>query len=120
MDEILEALGAEVVPFEHKAKCCGSGIFFTEMETCAPLAGGILGEAEEKGADMIVTACPMCQMNLEIYQPRLNKMLGTEYDMPGGFRDPADGLAFGGDFKKDAALDRNIVSATEVLKNAAA
>lgn len=120
MDELLTALGAEVVPFEHKAKCCGSGIFFTEMETCAPLAGGILGEAEEKGADMIVTACPMCQMNLEIYQPRLNKILGTEYDMPVVFVTQLMALAFGGDFKKDAALDRNIVSAAEVLKNAAA
>ncbi|MCB2193559.1 MAG: CoB--CoM heterodisulfide reductase iron-sulfur subunit B family protein [Deltaproteobacteria bacterium] len=120
MDEIMEALGAEVLPFEHKAKCCGSGIFFTEMETCAPLAGGILGEATEKGADMIVTACPMCQMNLEIYQSRLNKILKTDYEMPVVYVTQLMSLAFGGDFKKDAALDRNIVSAAEVLKKAAA
>ena len=120
MDEIMTALGAEVVPFDKKVKCCGSGIFFTEMETCAPLVGEIIGAAEEGGADLIVTACPMCQMNLEIYQSRVSKILKRELDMPILFVTQLMALAFGLDPNKDAALNRNIVSADEVLRNAAA
>ncbi len=120
MDEILEALGAEVVPFDKKVKCCGSGIFFTEMETCAPLVGDIIGAAEAGGAALITTACPMCQMNLEIYQPRLAKMLKRDLEMPVVFITQLMALAFGLDPNKDAALNRNIVSTDEVLRNLAA
>ncbi len=118
MDDILEALGAEVVPFDKGTKCCGSGIFFTEMENCAPLVGAILGAATDGGAEVISTACPMCQMNLEIYQSRVNKMLHTEYDMPIVFVTQLMALAFGKDFKQ-SALDRNIVSPKSVLQPSA-
>ncbi|MCF8074044.1 MAG: CoB--CoM heterodisulfide reductase iron-sulfur subunit B family protein [Desulfarculaceae bacterium] len=120
MDEILAALGAEVVPFDKKVKCCGSGIFFTEMETCAPLVGDIIGAAQDGGADLISVPCPMCQMNLEIYQPRLEKMLKTDLSMPVVFVTQLMALAFGMDPSKDAALNRNIVSADEVLRHVAA
>jgi len=120
MDEILEAIGCEVVPFDKKVKCCGSGIFFTEMETCAPLVGDIIGAAQEGEAGLIATACPMCQMNLEIYQSRLEKILKRDLHMPVVFVTQLMALALGLDYNKDAALNRNIVSADEVLRNAAA
>ncbi|RJX20058.1 MAG: disulfide reductase [Desulforudis sp.] len=120
MDQILEALGAEVVPFDKGVKCCGSGIFFTEMETCARLVGDILGAAEAGGAQLISTACPMCQMNLEIYQSRVNKILHTEYGMPIVFITQLMALAFGCQYGKEAALDRNIVSPKSVLQPSAA
>jgi heterodisulfide reductase subunit B2 len=116
MDDILVALGAEVVEFDKGTKCCGSGIFFTEMETCARLVGDILGAAEAGGAQLVSTACPMCQMNLELYQSRVNKMLHTEYDMPIVFITQLMALAFGRAYGKEAALDRNIVSPKSVLQ----
>ena len=36
-DRLIEALGAEAVPFPKKMRCCGSGIFLTEMEYCMHL-----------------------------------------------------------------------------------
>ena len=120
MDQILEALGAEVVPFDKKVKCCGSGIFLTEIDNCAPLVGDIIGAAEAGGAALIAVACPMCQMNLEIYQPRLEKMLKKDLKMPVVFVTQLMALAFGLDPNKDAALNRNIVSADEVLRHLAA
>ncbi|CAO0820263.1 CoB--CoM heterodisulfide reductase [Desulfarculales bacterium] len=81
-DEILRALGATVVDHGHRVKCCGSGIFLTEIEHCAQLAKNIIDDAAGHGATMISTSCPMCLMNLEIYQPRINKMLGCNLNMP--------------------------------------
>jgi len=119
-DELLAALGAEVVPFDKKVKCCGSGLFLTEIELCARLADDIIGNAKGHGAEVISTACPMCQMNLEVYQPRISKILGKEIKMPVVFITQLMAVALGLDPKKDAALDRNIVAPESVLRAAAA
>ena len=44
-DDILKALGATVVEFDKRVKCCGSGIFLTEIENCAPLPKEIIEDA---------------------------------------------------------------------------
>ena len=108
-DEILKALGATVVEHDHRVKCCGSGIFLTEIENCAPLAKEIIEDAASHGASMISTACPMCQMNLEVYQPRINAMLGCNLNMPVLFITQLMAVAFGLD-ANTAALNRNVVA----------
>lgn len=108
-DEILGALGATVVEHDHRVKCCGSGIFLTEIENCAPLAKEIIEDAASHGASMISTACPMCQMNLEVYQPRINAMLGCNLNMPVLFITQLMAVAFGLD-ANTAALNRNVVA----------
>ncbi len=108
-DEILKALGATVVEHDHRVKCCGSGIFLTEIENCAPLAKEIIEDAASHGATMISTACPMCQMNLEVYQPRINAMLGCNLNMPVLFITQLMAVAFGLD-ANTAALNRNVVA----------
>ncbi len=119
-DEILRAIGAEVVNFDKKVKCCGSGIFLTEIDLCAPLVDDILGNAKENGAEVISTACPMCQMNLEAYQPRIGKMLSKDITMPVLFITQLMAVALGLDAKKEAAIDRNIVAPESVLRVAGA
>ncbi len=108
-DEILKALGATVVEHDHRVKCCGSGIFLTEIENCAPLAKEIIEDAASHGASMISTACPMCQMNLDAYQPRINAMLGCNLNMPVLFITQLMAVAFGLD-ANTAALNRNVVA----------
>lgn len=110
-DDILKALGATVVEFDKRVKCCGSGIFLTEIENCAPLPKEIIEDAAAHGATMISTACPMCQMNLEIYQPRINAMLGCNLNMPVLFITQLMAVAFGLDPNGAAALNRNVVPA---------
>jgi len=53
--------------------------------------------------------CPMCAMNLEVYQPRINKALGTNFDVPIVYLTQLMAVAFGGDLKRDAALHYNII-----------
>ena len=119
MDRIIEALGAEAVDFSHKIKCCGSGIFLTELDYGYELVGDILESATSKGAKVMTTACPLCQLNLDVYQERVNKALGRKYDIPVTFITQLMAVAFGLDPNKDACLDRNIIPVEKALRAAA-
>jgi heterodisulfide reductase subunit B len=116
-DRIIEALGAKAVPFPKKMRCCGSGLFLTELEACYELARDILEDAQGNGGQIISTACPMCQMNLEAYQGRMNKALGTNFKIPVVFITQLMAVAFGLS-RKEAALDRLLISADSYLKAA--
>jgi len=116
-DRLIQALGAEAVPFPNKIRCCGSGLFLTELDYCYELARDILKDAIDHGAQIISTACPMCQMNLEAYQKKINKALGTNFNIPVVFITQLMAVAFGLG-NKAAALDRLLISAGQVLKAA--
>lgn len=117
-DRLLEALGAEAVPFPKKMLCCGSGIFLPEMDYCLDLVKTILEDALNHGAKMVSTVCPMCAMNLEMYQDRINKKYGTRLDVPIVYLTQLMAAAFGMDLKKDAALNRNVIPPEGILKEA--
>jgi heterodisulfide reductase subunit B len=117
-DRLLEALGAEAVAFPKKLRCCGSGIFLTEMEHCLGLVRNILEDAVGHGAQIVSTICPMCAMNLELYQERINRAHGTHFDVPIVYLTQLMAVAFGMDFKRDAALNYNIIPPEGILKAA--
>ncbi len=117
-DRLLEALGAEAVPFPKKMLCCGSGIFLPEMDYCLELVKTILEDALNHGAKMVSTVCPMCAMNLEMYQDRINKKYGTQLDVPIVYLTQLMAAAFGMDLKRDAALNRNVIPPEGILKEA--
>jgi heterodisulfide reductase subunit B len=66
MENILTALGAEAVPHALMNRCCGSFLSATDPEIVTPLVQEIIGSAAAARADCLVTACAMCQLNLEI------------------------------------------------------
>jgi len=66
MENILTALGAEAVPHALMYRCCGSFLSATDPEVVAPLVNDIIGSAAGDRADCLITACAMCQLNLEI------------------------------------------------------
>jgi len=63
---------------------------------------------------VIVCACPLCEMNLEGYQPRVNKAFGTNYDIPVMYFTQLAGLAFGAS-PKALALDKQVVPCDRVV-----
>ena len=71
MEPLIEATGARVHPWSLGAKCCGASHMNTHMEVSFELVAAILRGA--RGADAIVTVCPMCQMNLEAYQQKISR-----------------------------------------------
>jgi heterodisulfide reductase subunit B len=87
MDDLLEAIGCNVLDFPHKVECCGAFLTVcTELEAGDRTAdeddaGGavsecsytILDTAGRAGADLVVLSCPLCQYNLDVAQDRIEK-----------------------------------------------
>jgi len=70
MDPIIKATGAQVHHWHKGGTCCGASHINTKPEIGIELVTSILKEAKE--ADIIVTVCPMCQMNLEANQQKIS------------------------------------------------
>ena len=114
LDDLLKALGAEVVDFPLKTECCGGHMTQIGPETAYELIRRLVAAAEEHEADIIVTVCPMCQMNLDAYQNETNQFFGTHYQMPIVFFTQLMGLAFGKD-PKEVGFGMELVSASKAL-----
>ncbi|HHW42750.1 MAG TPA: heterodisulfide reductase subunit B [Desulfotomaculum sp.] len=69
LDEVVAALGAESVSWCYKTTCCGAGLSLTRPSVVGRLVGRLLSAAREAGAHALVTACPLCQNNLEMRRP---------------------------------------------------
>lgn len=69
MEEILAALGAEPVFFPERVECCGAYLAVTRPEAVRLRVGSILLSAAQHGAELLVTACPLCHFNLRERRP---------------------------------------------------
>lgn len=74
LDRLLEALGAEVRHWSYKTECCGAGLALTRVEVVEGLVGRLAEAARAAGAHALVTACPLCQSNLEMRQKGSTKV----------------------------------------------
>jgi heterodisulfide reductase subunit B len=68
MDAVLKVLGVDLKTWSYKTQCCGGGLALPRADIVGKLVGKLLSMARRSGADCIVTACPMCLMNLETRQ----------------------------------------------------
>lgn len=74
MDELLDALGAEVVDWSYKTVCCGAAHALTRPDIVRSLSGSLIHHAQQAGADAIAVACPLCHMNLDTRQMQMEQM----------------------------------------------
>jgi heterodisulfide reductase subunit B len=65
-------------------------------------------------ADMILCMCPMCQLNLDAYQAKVNSHFGLNFNVPIIFFTQLLGVAFGLDLKK-LGFGKEIVAAEPIL-----
>ena len=77
------------------------------------VVGAILVALVDHGAEMIVTPCPLCQANVEIYQSEINKKQGTKFSMPVLYYSQLMTVAYGGS-AKEAGLDGQLIKATRL------
>ena len=95
LDDLLRALGAEVIDYPLTTSCCGGHMTQIGPETAFELIRRLVADADDRGADLMATVCPMCQMNIDAYQNEMNHHFGTDYHMPILFFTQLMGLAFG-------------------------
>ena len=108
MDTLFQRLGARAVYFPLKTRCCGGMLMTTFPDVSLQLVKDLLECAAENGAQCIVTTCPLCQVNLELYQKRVNKMFGTSYEVPVLYFTQLLGVALGCS-EKELGLDKNFI-----------
>jgi heterodisulfide reductase subunit B len=114
LDGLLESLGAEVVPFPAKGRCCAGSLVISNVDLALSAIQRILESAHDNGAECIVTVCPLCQLNLDAYQGMVNSRFGTRYRLPIFFLSQLLGTALGLE-GKTLGFDKAIVSPEKVL-----
>jgi heterodisulfide reductase subunit B len=114
LDKLVDTLGAESIPdYEKKVQCCGGALAFSEPEKSQNMIKGIIEAAYDHGADMIVTPCPVCQMNVEVYQDQINETHGTKFKMPVVYYSTLMSVAYGRS-AEDAALNGQVIPAKKL------
>jgi heterodisulfide reductase subunit B len=112
MDHLMGALGAEPIDWSYKTDCCGSALGLTQTPLALEMTRRILQNAHDCGADVVATACPLCHVNLDARQSQIS----LDFQIPVLYITQLMGLAFGLG-EKQAALDKNIVDPTGVLRD---
>ncbi len=119
LDKLVETMGGEAVDdYEKKVSCCGGALAFSEPEKSQALIKDIIESAYDHGADIITTPCPVCQMNVEVYQDQINAKYGTKFNMPVTYYSTLMNVAYGHD-AKESALDGQIIPAKKLEEIAA-
>ena len=95
MDEIMAAAGASVMPFPLKVECCGASYGIAKNKIVTTLSGKLLDVAVDCGASSMVTACPLCQMNLDLRQSQVNRGHGQRLQHAHFLLHPAFGNGLG-------------------------
>jgi len=95
LDDLMTAAGATPVDFAAKTRCCGGSLTGTIEEVGLRLNYILLKEAKRRGADCIVTICPLCQFNLEITQRKIVRRFKEDLTLPILFFSQVLGLALG-------------------------
>ncbi len=95
LDKLLGILGATVIDFPLKTHCCGGHMTQISENTAFELLRRLLQNAADYHADILVTLCPMCQLNLDAYQSQVNRTFNTDFSIPVMFFTQMMGLAFG-------------------------
>ena len=111
MDELVAALGAEVVDWSYKTSCCGAAHSLTRPDIVVTLSGGLIDHARQAGADAVVVACPLCHMNLDTRQFQMD----LDEPMPVLFFTQLMAVALGLP-ERDAALDKNLTDPRPLLR----
>ncbi len=82
MDDIVRALGATPLQWSYKTECCGASHSIARGDLVHHLVARIFTMAREAGAQAVVTACPLCQMNLDARQKGSEAVAMEEFGIP--------------------------------------
>ena len=64
MEEFIKALGGEAVIWAKRNECCGGYVSVESPSLAKKNSSDIIRNAKAQGAEMIITACPLCKYNL--------------------------------------------------------
>ncbi len=113
-DDLMTTIGADTVEFAYRLRCCGRSLLITSREAAFQLILELLQNVQQSDADVIATACPLCQTNLECYQRQINQEYGTDFKIPVLYFTQLIGLSMGIQPKK-LGIGTEFVSADRIV-----
>lgn len=108
LDNLILALQGKPVEYAYKNRCCGFHVDLQAPKTANKLTGLALTDAVDNGADLMVTPCPLCQLNMDVKQKSASKAVSREIKLPVLHLSQLIGLAIGIN-PKDLGLEHNLV-----------
>jgi heterodisulfide reductase subunit B len=111
IDDLMLKAGATPIDWAFKTECCGAGLSVSRTSSVGRLSGKIIRDAKDRGAEVMIVACPMCHSNLDMRRDAINSFLGEKVDIPVLYVTQALGLAAGLD-RKALGLHRHFVNVT--------
>lgn len=66
LEDFIKALGAEPVVYDYRNECCGGYIALKGKSSAQNMVSKILASAANKGVEALITACPLCNYNLQV------------------------------------------------------
>ncbi len=114
MDILIRALGAEAVAYPPKVRCCGGMLMTTDEQIALKLCHELLQAAAENGGEMIATACPLCHVNLEGFQGKVNAQYSTEFNIPVIYFTHLVGIALGLS-PEELGLDKLLIEPSKLM-----
>jgi heterodisulfide reductase subunit B len=110
MEPLLRSLGADPIDWSYKTDCCGGTLSLTKTPVALEMTRKILQNAHDCGADMVVTVCPLCHVNLDARQSQIE----FGFDIPVLYLTQLMSWAFGCD-EKQTGLEKNFVDPKPIL-----
>jgi heterodisulfide reductase subunit B len=116
LDDIVKALGCEVVDYNERSLCCGMGFHYTLVDREYPrsVLTRKFASIKEAMPDVIITQCPGCTFNLDYYQETLQEAVGP-LDVPVLYFSELVALALGAD-PYELGLDMHAVPVEPLLE----
>lgn len=115
IDRLAEALGAEVVHYPLKTRCCGGSQMGTLPKVAQRLVYALLREAKRNGANVLTSVCPLCHFNLDSYQHEVKALFHEDVSITTIYYTQLVGLSFGLS-PKVLGLPRNLTWDSSELK----
>lgn len=114
LHDLILTLGGRPVDFAGKADCCGFHMMTIDERRAARHAGGLLVDAQQQGASVMVTACPLCHISMDSWQPKSEEVMQRRIGLPVLHVPQLVGLALGYD-AHELGLQRHIIRPEELI-----
>jgi succinate dehydrogenase / fumarate reductase cytochrome b subunit len=116
LHNLILALGGRPADFASKADCCGFHMMTIDEDRAARHTAGLLIDAKQQGADVMVTACPLCHISMDSWQPKSELVMKQKIAMPVIHVAQLVGLAMGFS-PRELGMERHIVRPSEIIGN---
>lgn len=106
-ERLVRRLGGHPVWFDANRLCCGFHAQLAAEHDVLVRTGQIVDSAGRAGAAVIVTPCPLCQMQLDMYEPEGRQAVHSQVEIPVLHLQQLIGLALGLS-KEDIGFERHV------------